>query len=349
MKGGTGQNKQINKNLFFFSFIISLSSSSSFFFYCDKINKRETMLVLFGTPYKRRMEDNDAKKAFLQFLKRQEVTPDPMSANFLNKQLLTECCQKSQDQASVIRLLSSYPWVDVNTRGDKGRTPLAFACITSQLPAVIELLSNPRVDVNSKFTGKLEAGRWVAIEESSNYTPLLVSVFLDNLDVVKYLVALRGKELDLQSLDQFFGAPSPKTTYIIRKILKKDMITLIQELMKDPVKTSARLRWELEVCVSKAARVFALLVMTCDDFFQIYKVPEDKEEDHKKSAESEKMVFEYMDQPEDDNTTRFIQMAIKLPMELQMILCLLIYDMKGVIIPSDDREFAFDALCKEEQ
>jgi len=334
------------------------------------------MLVLFGTSPGQRLEDDHVRKMIQRTTEETKINPcDPLRPGTLNNTLHDACSHDLPHQVSIVRILSSYPGMDVNAIGDKGHTPLILACVSGRLSVARELLANPRVDVNFKFKGMVMFKSGTAlVQQSNSFTSLFAAAFLGHLDIIKYIIALRGKEIHLESIQRIFGCDSEYAN-VVKRALKQEVITLMRKFIKDPVQTSVALRRELGVCVSKASHMFAIIIMTCDHYLQInwgiVHMDGAAEHDMRETGQKNK-IKQCRTNNNNNNKTlrqwvanpnllppdhedahhccgliRFIQIAIQLPMELQTVLCLRAFDIHGVIIPLADRAHALNILCNE--
>lgn len=338
------------------------------------------MLVLFGTPPRQRFEDALTLahiKNMLQTPKSKvdELIPSWYTLDEYNTAVIAEapatqntylhfvCANTSDNQTSLIRVLTKHYGMDVNAKGNDGLTPLAMACLTTQLQAVSQLLSNPKTDVNIKFQIRF-AFMEGDLRTDHPVTILFICVLQGNLDAVKILMALRGTELELGTLLEF--CMYDDDVLVDWQRIYSYMVSLIQTFHANPARTSAQLRHELGVCVAHVAGLFALIVFVTDKYLiMVSTQPKDDEEKHDDETESPEPepTFERegskelwvpsssslkVDAEVLERCTRFFNMAIRLPMELQMILCLRAFDINGVIIPLADRECAFERLIINE-
>ena len=101
-----------------------------------------------------------------------------------------------------------------------------------------------------------------------------------------------------------------------------EMISLLERFIANPVQTQYELRVVLGLPGSLASQVFALVVFLCDDLLKI------------KETQTQTAIG------------RFFAMAIRLPMELQMILCHGVAWSTKQNILSRDSEFSFKQLAK---
>jgi len=75
--------------------------------------------------------------------------------------------------------------------------------------------------------------------------------------------------------------------------------------------------------VERAARTFSLIVFVCDGYLRL------------------------KNRPDQEKTNRFMRMAFRLPMELQMMLCNILFDYGKDVILTKDSEPAFRGLARD--
>jgi len=113
----------------------------------------------------------------------------------------------------------------------------------------------------------------------------------------------------------------PTVLEVARENILPQDVLLLEEFLNNPAQTRHDIRVMLGVLDEFAAEVFALTVFLCDDLLQL-----------KTTA-----AIAALDAAA--ATTRFFAIAIKLPMELQMILChRVVGSMKQNILHKDSEE-----------
>jgi len=138
--------------------------------------------------------------------------------------------------------------------------------------------------------------------------PLLLACMLNHLEIVRRMVAQRGGELILD-VAEIRGHP--------------EIFSLLSEQQADPMGCRRKIRTELELPAHPAAELFALTVFLCDEFVRHKRRP-------KRTAPT--------------GSTRFLMIASKLPLELQMILCYHVVGSTRQNILVKDSEEAFRYL-----
>jgi len=120
------------------------------------------------------------------------------------------------------------------------------------------------------------------------------------------------------------GTPGEEKTDAIRgakKFGKTEVATLLERFKENPVETRHAVRVELGLIDDVAAEMFALVVFVSDGLLQI-----------KDTTPS--------------SAARFFNIARRLPLELQMMLCFRQVGSDKEIIPGKDSEVAFKELAR---
>lgn len=122
--------------------------------------------------------------------------------------------------AEFVRILLAHPDINVNIKNDWEITPLHFAIKAARIPSLQLLLNDPRVDVNA-----------VAKDGS---TPLFMAVSSGRLDVVSWLIAKRGDQLDLTAEVSVEGEMMD-VFELAEKGNHKEVLELLTRFKEDPV------------------------------------------------------------------------------------------------------------------
>jgi len=240
---------------------------------------------------------------------------------------------ESGNVKSVAEMMSQDPGFKVNMALDgKGWTLLHYACQgRSRFPVIPILLAHPDIDVNVKSNGgctpffsacggrpscareMLKDSR-VKVNEPNNSgpTPLWRAAYEGHLDVIKWWIA-SGREMDL-------GEPGKWCTDAIgsaKKYGKTEVASLLERFKSDAAQTKHAMRVELGWDDELAAEVFALVVFVSDELLKI------------------------KDTATPSPAARFLSVAKRLPLELQMMLCRRVVGSAKEIIPGDESEEAF--------
>ena len=178
------------------------------------------------------------------------------------------------------------------------------------------MLNDPRVDIT--------------FPDNEGCTPLWRASSEGRHHVVKWLIA-SGKDLgDLNKTGKYWDSneytaiEAARNAYIDNHT---ETISLLENLMVNPIQTGHQIRVELGLQDELAAEVFALTVFLCDDQFQL----------NSTSAAAPNSIT--------TTASRFFVIASKLPMELQMVLChRAVGSMKQNVLEKDS-EAAFKALA----
>jgi len=240
------------------------------------------------------------------------------------------------DVKKLAELMRQDPGFEVNMDLGRGNTLLHFACEEDNgSPVIPLLLAHPDIDVNVKNNSgstpffmacsrhascvreMLKDSR-VKVNEPANdgRTPLWIAAYCLQLDVIECWIA-SGREMDL-------GTPGEEKTDAIRgakKFGKTEVATLLERFKENPVETRHAVRVELGLIDDVAAEMFALVVFVSDGLLQI-----------KDTTPS--------------SAARFFNIARRLPLELQMMLCFRQVGSDKEIIPGKDSEVAFKELAR---
>jgi len=242
------------------------------------------------------------------------------------------------DAKKLAELMKKDPGFDVNEDqlGD-GDTLLHYACDWDRRSVIPLLLAHPDIDVNVRgryaetpfyracngYTScvreMLKDSRVKVNEPNQHgYTPLYWAAWYGHLDVIKWLIA-SGREMDL-------GTPGNFGTDVIGAAMENDrteVVTLLEKFKSDAVKTRSEVRLEIGWYNEAAAEMFALMVFVSDGLLQIN------------------------DTPITTPAARYFNIARRLPLELQMMLCFRQVGSDQEIIPSNEREGAFKELARK--
>ena len=230
------------------------------------------------------------------------------------------------------------PDFNVNKDHRGGLTLFHCACYENHRSAVIPLLlAHPDIDVSVKSKYGETPFYWacggrpscvremlkdfrVKLNDPANdgSTPLWSATRFVLLDIMKWWIG-SGREIDL-------GKPGDVDKTDAIEVAKNwgrtEMATLLQRFKNDPAKTRHAVRLEIGWYDEAAAEIFALVVFVSDGLLQI-----------------------------NETTTatpaaRFINIARRLPLELQMLLCHRVVGSSKEINSGQDSEVAFKSLAK---
>ena len=206
-----------------------------------------------------------------------------------------------------VSFLLKHPKINVNALNDSC-TPLMVAIAHLELEVVKTLLLDSRVDVNSQNKRKC--------------TPMWVASCRGALNEMKWMIALRGDNLDaetrgIRQYDKSEVKESSSPLEIAKFHGHTEVISLLENFISNPVATKHELCLELGLSDASTTSMFALMVFICDALLTI-----------RPSSSSH-------------SAARFLSIASRLPMELQMILCHRLHGSTKDTILSKDSEAAF--------
>ena len=213
----------------------------------------------------------------------------------------------------VVKLLLAHPDINVNLKSRFGDTSLSVACERGHVSVVQVLLKYPRVDVT--------------LDDYWGRTPLWHASSNGKLEVIEWLVASgRGLE-DVKNKKDYHDQTALE---IVRERNMTEVASLLERFIANPALIRHEVRVKLGVLDELAAEVFALTVFLCEDFLQ-------------PKPASPPVASP---NPATDAATRFFEIASKLPMELQMMLCHCAVGSTKQNILHKDSEPAFKALAR---
>lgn len=194
--------------------------------------------------------------------------------------------------------------LDVNLTLDNLKwTPFWSACYNNRYEVVKMLLSDRRVDINRP--------------SSNSETPLWQVVSNGSLPILQ-LFLISNRPLDFNLRSTWAG------TNVLEEAGRKknsEILHLLSQFMANPQKVRMDLMIKLKEHVCLAAEVFAIIVMICDDYLVYRRLPN--------ADEKQK------------NMVKFLSMACRLPIEIQMVLCNRMFDLSSNIIFTKHSQQAF--------
>ena len=203
----------------------------------------------------------------------------------------------------LVQLLTEQPQIDVNLKNSSGATPFLLACTCGRGAVVRHLVTDPRVEVNTP--------------DSGDATPLWWAGYYNYTDIVRILVA-SGRPLELELPGRTAKAAEKHTIFeVVSHITRANVEQLLLRFVGDSMRVRHALRRQLGMMNLATAELFALIVMVCDDYAEVI-VPR-----------------------QDEALTRFLAVATRLPMDLQMLLCNRVYQLPASVIHKRDCELAF--------
>lgn len=239
-------------------------------------------------------------------------------------------------EEEVRRILQENREVNVGWRNQShfGCAALHIACRNNDARIAALLLAHPGIDVNQKkdggdtpFLTACDYGGTACVRlllrdprvdpnqpEADGKTPLWCAAGTGHPAVIRWWIA-SGREMNL-------GEPGNPETDAIGKADRRgnaDVVLLLRRFRDDPEGTRRQLRKVLGCFDEMAAELFALVIFLCDGLLEI------KEESMTGAG-------------------RFLAMARRLPIELQMVLCYRAVGSMRMNIPGEVRELAFRSL-----
>jgi len=222
--------------------------------------------------------------------KHPDVYPSPQNRTGLTP--LHLAC--SSGHAAVATILVSHPDIDLDEPNFAGHTPLHLAAGFGRLPAVKVLLQCPLNDLNPG--------------DRFGCTPLWCAVRRGHISVVRWMLMLRGHQLDLNLAGHGVTPIQLATDRGFTQI-----VSLLTAARADLGALRNRLRGEEGHAHAAAVELFATMVLVSDDFFRLGP-----------------------DTPALSAARRFFVTILQLPMELQMIIAFRVYGSARVNVLSGE-------------
>lgn len=230
----------------------------------------------------------------------------------------------------MVRLLLSHPKTDVNRRTSLGQTPLRLACFDGRTEVLRVLLRDPRLDLcHADDYGRTAVWMiaWCGYEN-------VLRVLIGSGRELERVLGMRGRVVGYQDLEDPWavGSSGLRTpTEAARMRGNGRVVELLDRFLKDPRTTRHEVRRGLREVYGdyeddSIAGVFATIVLLCDGFL----APREAEE---RGEEGDAGVQE--------GQRRFLGMATRLPMELQMVLSHRMHGSSRTLISRVDSEVAF--------
>lgn len=220
---------------------------------------------------------------------------------------LIEACSETKS-VKILSLLLNHPSVDVNFKDVYGDRAIILACLGGKDDFVAILVEDPRVELNVTDANGVSLLKWLVRQERLDYIKLWIS---------------SGKEMVLRPP----GGLGNDVIGHARKKKKVEFENLLVEFRDRPEDTRHKIRLELGWYErtgwyeKMAASFYAQSIFLCDGLVQI-----------RTNA--------------DEDTTRFFTIISKLPLELQMTLCLRAAGSMKSLVSGKDSEWAFRELVK---
>jgi len=222
----------------------------------------------------------------------------------------------SRGNFAVVKFLLAQPGIDVNSQSLRGQVPLEIACRGNKVSVVELLVKDPSVNA--------------AFAKPDRRTSLWYASLLGHVEVIEWLLA-SGRDLgDLDEEGIWFGQGFTPLE-VAKKENKVEAVSLLEKFLINPQQTRHELRVKLCFLAELVAAVFALMVFLCDDLLEIKPAF--------KAATATVPVGNV-------DAARFLTIASKLSMELQMTLCHRSLGSMKQNIRSTDSEAAFKSLCR---
>jgi hypothetical protein len=136
------------------------------------------------------------------------------------------------DHHEIVSVLLVHPQINVNQRNDGGDTPFLLGCLLGKVEVVKVLLKDSRVDIN--------------MADNYECPPLWWASCYGHDEMIKWMIALRGDELDLAKKGMYRGQEYTAIE-IARKENKTEVVSLLERFTNNPVEIRREVKNELRL------------------------------------------------------------------------------------------------------
>jgi len=231
---------------------------------------------------------------------------------FEGSTMLHQAC--SVRNVPTIRALLRHPQIDVNASNARGATPCHRVCTSLSPLATRLLLQDSRVDVN--------------LPDQRGRTPFWLAAANGHLEALKLMIALRP-DLDTSSRALhptgavLTAAEAAARCWKYQEVAVNPAVELLQKVAAHPLRTRYDTILELGMKEMLPPALFCLVVLVSDGFLEVRDGGGDEE---------------------DTDYKRFFRLAVRLPLELQMLLSHCAYHSTKQLVRSKDLEVALRGL-----
>jgi hypothetical protein len=235
-----------------------------------------------------------------------------------------------------VRLLLAHPRIDPNAQDNIGGTPLFDACggYCKNDEIIRVLIMDPRTEIDGRpYKKRIET---LTVTEPAP-TTIWTAVLGDNPTAIKWIIA-SGKKFNPHgnSSDEYCGrAISP--LQLARAKGRHSIAELINDYLVRPDITRHEIRAELGLTSGTVPAMFAVIVFICDGLLAINPAVLGTVETIRGRGPAESPS---------EGSVRFLRVAVRLPLELQMVLCHIAFGSSGNTIPATESEIAFRSLAR---
>jgi len=220
-----------------------------------------------------------------------------------------------------VKLPLAHPNIDIDFAGWYGFTPFILACCAGHHRVARLFLRHPK--------------QHFELRREPYYIPAVwSSAKMGSTSLIKWIIALHGNKanpLDVGRINSDLDQNEYTAIEIAEVEGHPETAELLRRLRVDPAGVRYDVLKEVGLLRLLAADLFALVVFICDDLLALATSAGKKEEEKERETAEAK---------------RFFKMVVRLPMELQMVVCHHVYSSHGDSILSKESEAAFRALAR---
>jgi len=244
----------------------------------------------------------------------------------------------------ITRRLLLHPRIDLNSMNSLGSSAFLRACSDGRVEVVQLFLHDARLDLDQACADNERTGMWKAARWGQ-------------IDVVKCIIAC-GREFSLEKTGRWLGGVFTAAEIALLEGNFK-IAALLQRYRHEPDVTRWEVQVELRFPRALAAELFAHVVFVCDDLLEILPAGEAPPGAGAAAAAVAAVAvtgvsgggklygLEHLELNEArQKAKRFFEVARRLPMELQMILCHQVYESARQSVTSRMCDLAFRMLAR---
>jgi len=209
----------------------------------------------------------------------------------------------------IVMALLAHARINVNARDCEKQTPFLLACWHGRMDVVYVMLKDPRVDVT--------------LGDKDGCSPLWNACLEGSKTVVMYLLSSARDLGDLDIKGKYCDGNEYSTFEVARLYKQTEIVSMLGRFASNPARTRCEIRLKLGMPLEET-EIFAFTVFLSDGLLRLKSVP------------TPDVVA--------NDATHFFILAMRLPRELQMLLCHRVFGSAKDCVASKDSETAFESL-----